>query len=182
MSAQRIAGTVAAVAGIGLLVLALVSSVGGLVSGVQGWNASGTSTVAPGPWMMGGGFGPGMMSGGRVGPGMMGPGHMWSYGGTSSSGSTSEIPGAPTVTVTATEFAFSPTEITLASSGANLTLVNKGDLPHDLTIPALGVRVVAAAGQTTTVALRGLPTGRYPAYCSIPGHADAGMRMTVVVQ
>ncbi len=181
MSAQRTAGTVASVAGIGLLVLALIFSVGGLVSGVQGWTATGASTVAPGPWMMGGGFGPGMMGGGRVGPGMMGPGHMWSYGGTSS-GTAAEIPGAPTVTVTATEFAFSPTEITLASSGANLTLVNKGDLPHDLTIPALGVRVVAAAGQTTTVGLRGLPAGSYPAYCSIPGHADAGMRMTVVVE
>lgn len=171
MNGQRVAGTVAAVAGAGLLVLALVSSVGGLVSGVQGWTAtSGTSTVVPGPWMMGGG-----------GPGMMGGGHMWSYGGASS-GTAAAIPGAPTVTVTATEFAFSPSEITLPSSGANLTLVNKGDLPHDLTIPALGVRVVAAAGQTATVGLRGLPAGRYPAYCSIPGHADAGMRMTVIVQ
>ncbi|MDE3102306.1 MAG: cupredoxin domain-containing protein [Chloroflexota bacterium] len=181
MSAQRIAGNVAVIAGAGLLVLAVVSSVGGLVSGVQGWSSSstnGTPAVAPGPWMMGGG--PGMMGGGW-GPGMMGPGHMRGYGGTSS-GTTSEIPGAPTVTVTADEFSFSPSQITLAASGANVTLVNKGDLPHDLTIPALGVRIVANAGQTTTVGLRSLTPGTYPAYCSIPGHAEAGMRMTVTVK
>lgn len=177
MNVERTAGTVAVVAGVGLLVLALVSSVGGLVSGIQTWSSSptgGTVTTAPGPWMMGGGGGPGMMGGGY---GMMGRG--WS--GTSS-GTTTQIPGAPTVTVTATEFAFSPSQVTLPASGANLTLVNKGALPHDLTVPGLGVRIVAAAGQTTTVGVRNVPAGTYPAYCSIPGHADAGMRMTIVVQ
>jgi plastocyanin len=111
---------------------------------------------------------------------MMGYGGAWSGG--ASSGTTAAIPGAPTATVTATEFAFSPSEITVASGEADLSLVNKGTVPHDLTIPALGVRIVAAPGQTTTAGLKDLPTGKYGAYCSIPGHADAGMRMTVIVQ
>lgn len=181
MSAQRIAGTVAAISGVGLLVLAVVSSVVGAWSG-QGWTAgTGNAGTVTGPWMMGG-FGPGMMGGGAMGPGMMGPGHMGFGSSSGSQGAGAPIAGAPTVTVTATEFRFAPAEITLASREANVTLVNSGAVPHDLTIPALGVRVVAAAGQTTTAGLRDLPAGRYAGYCSVPGHADAGMRIAVVVQ
>ncbi len=178
MTAQRTAGTIALVSGGALLVLAILSSVIGLASGASAWTSGGgATTTAMGPWMMGG---TGMMGGG-MGAGMMGSGHMGAFGGTSS-GTTAPIAGAPTATLTATEFAFSPTEITLAASGANLSLVNKGAVLHDLTIPALGVRVTAAAGQTATVGLRGLPAGRYAAYCSVPGHAEAGMRISVVVQ
>lgn len=181
MNTQRTAGTVALIAGAGLLILAIVSSVGGFIAGAQGWSGVvGTPGTVSVPWMMGGGFGPAMMGGGHMGPGMMGGGHM-GYGGTSS-GTTAPIAGAPTATVTTSEFAFSPSTITLASREADLTLVNKGTVVHDLTVPALGVRVVAAAGQTTTVGLRDLPTGTYAGYCSVPGHAEAGMRITVVVQ
>ncbi len=178
MNAQRLSGWIAAASGVAILVLALAGSVAGAFG--QGWTSgTGTTTV---PTMMGGGFGPGMMGGAGMmgGGGMMGSGHM-GYGGTSS-GTTSAIPGAPTVTVTSTEFAFSPAEITLASREANLSLVNKGVVPHDVTVPALGIRVVAAAGQTTTVGLRNLPAGKYAGYCSVPGHADAGMRISVIVQ
>ena len=66
----------------------------------------------------------------------------------------------------------------------NLTLVNpKANAAlHDLVVPALGIRVVADAGETKTVGLRGLAAGRYDAYCSVPGHADLGMRAIVIVQ
>lgn len=179
MTTQRAAGTIALVSGAALLVLAIVSSAVGLVSGASAWTTTGgTTATAVGPWMMGGGSG---MMGGGMGAGMMGSGHMGAYGGASS-GTTAPIAGAPTVTLTATEFAFSPAEVTLAASGANLSLVNKGAVLHDLTIPALGVRVTAAAGQTATVGLRGLPAGRYAAYCSVPGHAEAGMRISVLVR
>lgn len=181
MNLERIAGTTALIAAAGLLVVAVVSSIAGLVAGAQTWTSTnGAPVTGVGPAMMGGGFGPGMMGGGHMGGGMMGPGHMGD--GRSTSGTTSEIPGAPTVTVTATEFAFSPAEITLASSEANLRLVNKGVVPHDITIPALGVRVVAAAGQTTTDGLRSLPAGTYAGSCSVAGHADAGMRISVTVR
>jgi len=53
---------------------------------------------------------------------------------------------------------------------------------HDLTVPALGIHIVANPGETKTVGLRGLPPGRYDAYCSVPGHADQGMRAAVLVE
>ena len=162
MSAQRIAGTVAVISAAGLLVLAIVSSVAGSGWSGQTWTA-GTGTT-----------------GTVMGPGMMGPGHM-GYG-YDAQGTTAPIADAPTVTVTATDLRFSTAEITLASGETNLTLVNDGRLPHDLTVLALGIRVVAGPGQTTTVGLRDLPAGTYAGYCSVAGHADAGMRIAVVVE
>ena len=188
MSAQRITGTVAVISAAGLLVLAIVSSVAGSGWSGQAWTAgTGTTGTVMGPGMMGGAFGGSMMGGGfspgmggGMGPGMMGPGHM-GYG-YDAQGTTAPIADAPTVTITATDLRFSTAEITLASGETNLTLVNDGRLPHDLTVPALGIRVVAGPGQTTTVGLRDLPAGTYAGYCSVAGHADAGMRIAVVVE
>lgn len=178
MNAQRISGWVAAVSGAALLLLLIVSSFAGPAFG-QGWTVGWGGTGSHmGPGMMGGA---GMMGGG-MGRGMMGGGHMWSSSGATTRGVTGEIAGAPTVTVTATEFRFSPAEITLASREANLSLVNKGAVVHDITVPDLGIKVLANAGQTTTVGLRDLPAGRYAGYCSVPGHSEAGMRIAVIVQ
>lgn len=176
MSAQRISGWIAAVSGVTLLILATFSSVAG-----SSWPRGSTgATMMGGPGMMGG---LGMMGSGMMGgPGMMGSGNMWSPGDVTRRGDTDAIRGAPTVTVTASEFRFSPSKVTLPSREANLTLANQGAVLHDVVITDLGVRVVANAGQTTTVGLRDLPAGRYAGFCSVPGHAEAGMRMTVVVQ
>ncbi len=175
MSAQRIAGIVALASAATLLLLTVVSSVAG-----QGWTI-GTAGIVMGPAMMGGRMmGSGMM-GGAMGPGMMGQDHMSSFG-DASRGVTTPITGAPTVSVTATEYKLSPAEITLAAREANLTLANQGAVLHDITVPGLGIHVVAAAGRTTTVGLRDLPAGRYAGYCSVPGHAESGMRISVTVQ
>ena len=70
------------------------------------------------------------------------------------------------------------------SAEVNLTLVNSAanSVAHDLAVPALGIHLVANAGETRTGALRGLTAGCYDAYCSVPGHADLGMCTTVVVE
>ena len=91
------------------------------------------------------------------------------------------IPGAPEVAVTAVDIHFSVTEIRLPSTEVNLTLRNDGVLPHDLSIPALGVHIAAESGESITTGLRDLPKGRYPGYCSVSGHADAGMQIVVIV-
>lgn len=191
MNATRIAGTVAAVSGAALLVLTIVSGAAAAVGAASAFGSPNAPATMPfgmgggqmgGGMMGGGGMGPGMMgSGGMMGPGM-GPGMMPGWGtGTGTSGAA--IPGATEVRVTATEFALSPTEIVLPAGGpVNLTLVNRGAAPHDLTVPALGIRIVAAPGQTQSVGLRDLRAGSYPAYCSVSGHAAAGMRATVVVR
>lgn len=205
MNATRIFGIVAAVSGAALLGLVVVTGVAAAVGGVASLSISPSGASYPmgmGAQAMGGGMGAGSgmtgmgvgsatgmmgsdgMGAGMMGSGqMMGSGHMYGWGGTSTATSSAAIPGALEVRVTAGEFTLSPAEIVLPASGeVNLTLENRGALPHDLTIPGLGVRVVAAGGQTQTVGLRDLPAGTYTAYCSIPGHADAGMRATVIVR
>jgi uncharacterized cupredoxin-like copper-binding protein len=92
------------------------------------------------------------------------------------------VPGAAEVVVTASELRFSPSEITLPAAAVNLTLRNDGVLTHDLTIPVLGVHLTANSGEAATSGLRGLPRGRYAAYCSVSGHHEAGMRLTVNVE
>lgn len=172
MNATKILGTVAAASGAALLILMLAAGASAAIGGVTGLSA------APGGGSYPMGMGPGMMGQGGMGPGMMN-----GWGGTATATSSAAIPGAPQVLVSASEFALSPAQIVLpAGAPVNLTLSNRGALPHDLTIPALGVRIVAAAGQSQTAGLRDLPAGTYPAYCGVPGHADAGMRATVVVR
>jgi hypothetical protein len=96
-------------------------------------------------------------------------------------GALSAIPGAPEVAVTAQDVHFSVREIRLPAAEVNLTLRNDGALPHDLSIPALRVHISADSGESITTGLRQLPKGRYPGYCSVSGHADAGMELVVVV-
>ncbi len=177
MSAQRIAGWVAVISG-ALLAVGLVGSALASAAGLAGAGAWTTT-------MMGSG-GAGMMGNGTMGSGMMGNGGMMRGGmmgfGTSGPAST-PIPNAPEVRVQATNFALSPSEIHLPKDAeANLTLVNGTAVIHDLTVPGLGIHIVANPGETKTVGLRGLLAGRYDAYCSVPGHADLGMRATVIVE
>lgn len=89
--------------------------------------------------------------------------------------------GAPEVVVTARDIHFSLDELRLPAGEVNLTLRNDGVLPHDLTIPALGVHIAAESGESVTTGLRDLPRGRYSGYCGVSGHADAGMRLVVIV-
>ena len=173
MTARTIAGWTALASGL-LLVVAMAGSA--LVAGVTG-NVNPTAFR----WMTGTGMGPEMMRFG-TGPGRMGPGMMGF--GTSGPAAT-PIPGAAEVRVEAANFSFTPNEIRLpANADVNLTLVNPSETgtPHDLTVPTLGIHIMAGAGETKTVGVRGLAPGRYDAYCSVPGHADRGMRATVVVQ
>lgn len=127
------------------------------------------------------------LAGPGIGFGWMGPMHGGGYPdccgpGGNSSPSAAPIPGAPEVVVSATEFSFEPATIEVpAGQSVNLTLVNEGSTVHDLTIPALGVRVVAGPGQRATVGFLAPAPGKYEFLCTIPGHADAGMTGTLVV-
>ena len=177
MNAQRIAGFTALSAGL-LLVLA---TVGSALSGATGAFGKDPSTSWPvGSGMMGSGqMGPGMMPGG---PSMMGSGTM-DHGNVGPAATA--VPGAIEIRVQAANFSFTPSEVRLPKGvDVNLTLVNPAGTGavHDFTVSALAIHVAANAGETRTVGLRGLAAGRYDAYCSVPGHADLGMRATVVVE
>ena len=173
MSAQRVQW----IAGWTALVAAMLLVIGIAVLPVSCAGSWSVGSTGPGNWMAGRGGYPGMM-----GPGMMG---MMGWSGSAPTSGAGPIAGAPEVRVQAANFSFTPGEIRLPKDAAvNLTLVNPAStgVAHDLTVPALGIRIVASAGETSTVGLRALPAGRYPAYCSVPGHADAGMRATVIVE
>ena len=96
---------------------------------------------------------------------------------------TPPVPGAPTIEVEATGFAFQPERLTIdAGETLNLTLVNRGRLFHDLTIPELGIHLVAAPGETTATGLEVTAAGEYHSLCTVPGHAQAGMSARMVVE
>ena len=163
MNSRMIAGWIALVAGL----LLVVGIVGSLVIGPPAFG----NAPSNGYWAMG----PEMMGAGHMGSGMMGFGDA---GPTATA-----IPSAPEVRVQAENFRFTPSEIRLPKNAeVNLTLTNPAGVAHDFTVPALGLHIVANAGETRTAGLRGLAAGRYDAYCSVPGHADLGMRAVVVVE
>jgi len=120
---------------------------------------------------------------GSPGSGWMASMHEWMMDGgpLSVSGAPAPVAGAPETDVVARDFSFSPAEVTVpAGTTVNLLLANGGDLLHDVTVPALGFRLEAAPGERASAALFVPDPGRYPFFCSVPGHREAGMEGTVV--
>lgn len=124
--------------------------------------------------------------------GGMGSGGMWNTMGRhmgwtqSTSAQTDDAPrpyaDATVVEVTATDLAFDPSAITIdAGDPVNLRLVNRGQVFHDLTIPDLDVTLAAEPGETVTTGITVDTPGTYEFLCTVPGHADAGMRGTLTV-
>jgi nitrite reductase (NO-forming) len=108
-------------------------------------------------------------------------GHMgWGRSGTT----TESRPAADAteVTVEAGDLWFRPDTIDLtAGTTTNVTVHNTGAVFHDLTIPALGVKIEAEPGGSATLAVTPDTPGTYEFFCSVPGHSAAGMRGDVVV-
>jgi plastocyanin len=91
-------------------------------------------------------------------------------------------PGSREVSISAGEFYFNPNRIELSrDETVTVVLTNEGRLPHDFTLPAIGVSVPVLAGSTTRAGIRPLSPGTWEFYCSIPGHREAGMTGLVVV-
>lgn len=63
----------------------------------------------------------------------------------------------------------------------NLRLVNRGQVFHDLIIPDLDVTLAAEPGEAVTEGITVATPGTYELLCTVPGHADAGMRGTLTV-
>lgn len=105
-------------------------------------------------------------------------------GWTSDDGSASApVADAVDVEVVATDMRFAPTSIeATAGEPINITLANDGQVFHDLTIPDVGFRLDADPGEQTTGSLTVAEPGTYEVICSVPGHAQAGMRATLTVQ
>lgn len=89
-----------------------------------------------------------------------------------------------TVTVAGTEFAFTPSTITVKKGQpVTVTFKNNGQYPHNFTVAELNVKSdTVGPGQQTIVAFTPDKTGSFTFICSVPGHADRGMKGTLVVQ
>jgi plastocyanin len=90
--------------------------------------------------------------------------------------------GAREIPVTADDFAFDPEEITVAVDEDIAIVLTSVDILHDFTIDELDAHVAADRGETATGGLRAEEPGSYSFYCAVPGHREAGMEGTLVVQ
>jgi uncharacterized cupredoxin-like copper-binding protein len=86
------------------------------------------------------------------------------------------------INVSLAEFSITPDALT-ATAGAPLAFAisNDGQAEHDFTVDQGPQSETLAPGDTTTLESEGLEAGTYRVFCSLPGHADAGMEATLEV-
>lgn len=100
-----------------------------------------------------------------------------------------EIPaGAQRLSVTLSEFAIEPADLTAeAGRPIAVTVVNAGSIEHDWTVhlpdgsEVAGGHIVAAPGTESTGVFT-LEPGTYEVWCAVPGHQDAGMTGTLTAE
>jgi nitrite reductase (NO-forming) len=86
-----------------------------------------------------------------------------------------------TIEITAVDIAYEQPHVMVAKAGKyEVKLTNKGTVGHDVTF-ADGTKAVAAAGETASVVVD-VPAAGISFQCSVPGHADAGMRGEIMVE
>ena len=89
---------------------------------------------------------------------------------------------ATTQNVTSFDIYFEPKEITIpANTDVPFTLPNDGAAAHNFSIDELGIDVDLPPGSTEETVINA-PPGTYEYYCNVPGHKQAGMVGTLVVE
>jgi uncharacterized cupredoxin-like copper-binding protein len=93
----------------------------------------------------------------------------------------SQAGAATSVRVTMTEFEFALAKSSVPKGAVTFKLVNRGDVRHDMRIGGKKSANIRPGGSgTLKVTLS--RAGRYPYVCTLPGHAEAGMRGTLTVR
>jgi nitrite reductase (NO-forming) len=104
-------------------------------------------------------------------------------GGGSGATSAPGASGGPTLgslAVTAVDLGFEPKGLSVDKAGTyEIHFQNNGQIPHDITF-ADGTTTVALPGEMKMLTVN-VPDSGITFLCSIPGHADAGMRGTITV-
>ena len=91
-----------------------------------------------------------------------------------------QIAAASAVEIHAFDLGFKPAEVSVAAPGPTaVTFVNDGATVHNITF-ADGTALTADPGKTTTGTVN-VPAAGLSFLCSIPGHADAGMKGAIAV-
>lgn len=88
------------------------------------------------------------------------------------------------ITVTGSEFAFTPSTITVKKGqSVKITFKNTGAYPHNFTLADLNVQTkTIQPGEQDTITFTPVKTGSFAYICTVPGHADKGMKGTLIVQ
>lgn len=161
---RRLLGRPAGVGTRVLPVIAMILAIAGLAGAV--------AVVATGP-----GSGGGLMrhmKGGDMGAMMRG-------GQTGRSASPPAV-GAPDVRIAGREFSFTPSRVTVAANRTvNIVFENQGHMFHTLTVGGTRFELRANGGDTISGAFR-MAAGTYTFICAVPGHADLGMRGTILAR
>ncbi len=92
--------------------------------------------------------------------------------------------GAPT-RLEATEFEFSPAEVTVELGEHEFQIVNRGEVEHALEIHTPGGEVETgrvAPGESATVTADLSEAGSYELYCPVGDHRQRGMEGSVTVE
>ncbi|MGH9189135.1 MAG: plastocyanin/azurin family copper-binding protein [Acidimicrobiales bacterium] len=100
------------------------------------------------------------------------------------SGSTTAQPpvdGARGIEIVAESLTFRPAAIKIAAGEDVAVTLRSADAAHDLTVDGAGFHLHVEAGKSGSGALRVDAPGTYRAYCSVPGHREAGMEMVLTV-
>ena len=90
--------------------------------------------------------------------------------------------GARRIEVSGSSFAFDPDEIEVAAGEEVAIALTSTDILHDFTIGELDAHVAVDAGETAMGGLRADEPGSYTFFCTVPGHREAGMEGTLVVE
>ncbi|MCO5222460.1 MAG: peptidylprolyl isomerase [Thermomicrobiales bacterium] len=95
------------------------------------------------------------------------------------------VEATPPLVLIGKDIAYDPTTLTIqaADEPVTITFENVGAAEHDFVIDALEIHVVAMPGETVDIVIpAGTAPGTYDFYCSVPGHKEAGMVGTLVVE
>jgi len=85
-------------------------------------------------------------------------------------------------TITMQEMAFGQSEVTVkAGQPVTLRLVNRDGYAHAFDMDEFDIHLPLAANETAELSFTPEKPGRYPFYCSSPGHHAAGMVGTLIV-
>ena len=100
-------------------------------------------------------------------------------------GSSATAP-AGSISVTMTEYKFSPSTISANSGKVVFFLVNAGSMQHDMVIRDKSGGQVAgsdlvSAGDSFVFTVSNISAGTYTYFCSQPGHEQSGMTGTLTV-
>ena len=89
-----------------------------------------------------------------------------------------------TVEITATEFEFQPSKIQVEQGETiRLQLVNQGRLSHNLHLRGIDEHTkTIQSGATDTIEFTARESGTVEFFCNVPGHEQAGMTGSIVVE